>query len=124
MYGSSAAQGSRIASVLPGTTADTLLFTATMDTEVTRMYVANVSGGAALMDLYHVADGDTLSVGEALYFNKSIAVGDTFVLFSDAPNSGIQLKAGDTLWGASSVASALAFNIYGATASIAPGERQ
>ncbi len=123
MYGASAAQGSRLASVLPGTTADTLLFTATMDTEVTRLFVCNVSGGAAVMDLYHVDDGGIVAAACALFFNQSIAAGATLQVFADAPNSGIQLKAGDELWGNSSVASALAFNLYGVTASIAPGDK-
>lgn len=124
MYGSSAAQGSRLASVLPGDTADTLLFTATMDTEVTRLFVCNVSGGAATFDLYHVEAGDIVSAESALFFNQPVAIGETLQVFADAPNSGIQLKAGDELWGASSVGSALAFNLYGVTASIAPGDRQ
>lgn len=122
MYGASAAQGSRLASVLPGTTADTLLFTATMDTEVTRIFVCNVSGGAAAADLYHVQAGATLSLADAIFFNKSVAAGDTLQVFADATNSGIQLKAGDELWCAGP-ANALAFNVYGVTASIAPGDK-
>lgn len=119
----SAAQGSRLASVRPANTSDTLAFTATLDTEVTRVYVCNTSANARTFRLHHVNAGGSVSLDNALYYDKALAANDSFELFSDAPNSGLQLKTGDMLYVRSSNANDLAFNIYGVTADIAPYTR-
>lgn len=116
-----AAQGSRLASVLPTNTSDTTAFTATLDTEVTRMFVTNLTGGALTFRVHHVPSGQAVANQYALYYDHALAANDTFELFSDATNSGIQLKEGDFLSVRSSSGNGIAFNMYGVTASIAPG---
>ncbi len=119
--GNTSAQGSRLASLCPTTTSPELAFTAEMPTEVTRLYAANVTGGAVTMRLWHVEAGDSVADKYALLYDYSIAAGETLQLFADAPNSGIKLEEGDELHVRSASANALAFNFYGVTASIAPG---
>lgn len=116
-----AGQGSRLASLCPGDTAANLAFTATLDTEITRLLVTNLTAGALTFRIWHVAaaDSPTQPPESALYYDHAVAANDTFELRSDATNSGIQLKVDDELWIRSSSASALAFNLYGVTASIA-----
>lgn len=116
-----AAQGSRLASFRPLTGGDELMFTATLDTEVTRLFITNVSGGAAAFRLYHVVAGGTPAQANALFFDHVLAANDTFELLADAPNSGIQLKTDDMLYVRAAVGGTVAFNVYGVTASIAPG---
>lgn len=119
---SDAAQGSRLASLRPLTGGDELLFTATLDTEVTRLFVANVDPAASSMRLHHVVAGGSVSQDNALVFDLVVApASEPVQIFADTANAGIQLKAGDTLWVRSSTGGRLAFNLYGVTASIAPG---
>jgi hypothetical protein len=119
--GIEAAQGSRLASVLPTDTSNTTAFTATLDTEVTRMFVTNLSAGALTFRVFHVPADVVLGNVHALYYDHALAANDTFELFSDATNSGVQLKEGDTIVVRSSSGNNIAFNLYGVTASIAPG---
>lgn len=120
MYGASSGQGSRVASLCPSGTSPVLAFTATMDTELTRLFATNVSGGAATLRVHHVVDGDVVANANALFYDYALAAGTTLQVFAEAINSGIQMKAGDELHVRSSVADAIAFNIYGVTASQAP----
>lgn len=115
------AQGERLASLRPLTGSDELLFTTTLDTEVTRLFITNVDASDADMRLHHVAAGDAVSQDNALYYDFTVATGTTLQIFADAPNSGIQLKEGDALWVRSSTGGRLAFNMYGVTASQYPG---
>lgn len=115
-----AAQGERFFSVIPDGTGDVLAFTATLDTEMTRLYVCNTSSGALTFRLHHVDAGGSVSLGNALFYDKSIPANDTEQVFADATNSGIQLKAGEMIYVRASSADLLAFNGYGVTASIAP----
>lgn len=118
-----AAQGSRLAALCPADTDEAVAFTATLATEVTRLYVTNLSNGALTFRIWHVEadDAGLVSNEYALFYDKALPAHDTFELFADAPNSGIQLKEGDEIWVQSSSADEIAFNLYGVTASIAPG---
>lgn len=115
------AQGSRLASLRPLSGDDEMLFEATLDTEATRIFVTNVGGAATDMRLHHVADGDNPDQENALFYDYSIDTGQTLQVFADALNSGIQMKEGESLWVRSGVGGNLTFNVYGVTASIAPG---
>lgn len=119
--GVEAAQGSRLFSNRPAGTGDTLAFTAVMDTEVTRMFICNTTALAAAFRVYHCLAGDAPGVNNALFYDKQVAANDTYLLASDATNSGIQLKVGDTIYIKSGTGGALGFQAYGVTASIAPG---
>jgi hypothetical protein len=117
-----AAQGSRIASLRPLSGSDELLFTATLDTEVTRIFVANVDPSTSNFRLHHVVAGGTITQENALFYDVLIAPASApLQVIADAANSGIQLKTGDTLWVRSSTGGRLSINVYGVTTSIAPG---
>lgn len=116
-----AAQGLRLASVRPLTTADALAFTTFIDTEVTRALVVNNTASPVAFRLYHVPAGGAAGLDNALFYDKSVAANDTFIFASDANNSGVQLKEGDTIVVRSATGGALGFQIYGVTASIAQG---
>ena len=116
-----AAQGSRLAASVPSTAAtDTLLFTATLDTEVTRVFVCNLTGSARTFRFFHVDVGGTPATTNALFYDRALGANDTFILFADAPNSGIQLRTGDMIYARPSVANDIGFHLYGVTADIAP----
>ena len=114
-----AAQGLRLASVRPATAADTTAFTAFIDTEITRLFICNTSALARTFRLFHVPAGGAAGLDNALFYDKAVAANDVFNLASDAPNSGIQLKPGDTLGVRSSNANDLAFQVYGVTGRVA-----
>ena len=114
------ARGLRLASSLPGSTSDVLAFTATIDTEIKRVFVCNVSAASATFRIHHVGVSESVSATNALYYDKTLASNETFE-FSANTDDGIQLKPDESVYVRSSVASALSFNIYGVTADLAPG---
>lgn len=121
MNGMNAAQGERFASLCPADTDPAEAFMASLNTELTRIFVANVSGSVADARIWHVPAGGAVADQYALFYDVEIAAGETLQVFADAPSSGIQMKEGETLHVRSSAASALAFNVYGVVSSIAPG---
>ena len=114
------ANGSRLASISPAATTNTLAFTATVDTEITRVFCTNRTGSAITVRLYHVTEGATLADTDALIYDTSIAANSYVDLQAQAPGSGLHLEPGDTLYVRASAVS-MNFNIYGVTANIAPG---
>lgn len=115
-----AAQGSRLFSVRPANTSDTDAFEATLQTELTKLFVCNNTGGALTFRLHHVLAGGSASLDNALYYDKSVAANDTLIFGGDTPNGGIHMAEGDKLVVRSSSGNGLAFNGYGVTATIAP----
>jgi len=118
-----AAQGSRLALTTPGDTSNHDVFTAALPTELTRLLVCNVSALAATFRFFHVPFGGSSGSTNALFWDVSIATGATFDFAAGTDNAGPQLAVGDILAVRSGTANALTFNIYGVTASIAPGAR-
>lgn len=119
------AQGSRLFNTRPTDTADTLAFTATLNTELTKLLVCNTTGGAVTFRFYHLPEGVAVSsLDYALWYDKSVAANDTFIFGGETGNGGIQLEEGDTILVRSATANALAFQGYGITASIAPEQQQ
>lgn len=116
-----AAQGSRLASIRPAVTTDQLAFTATLDTEITRLLVCNNTAGAVAFRVYHVPAGGSPGLDNALYYDKTIAANDSFDFSIGAANAGIHLKTAEMLYVKTGTANALGFQVYGVTASIAPG---
>lgn len=116
------AQGSRLNTVIrPATTGETVAFVATLDTEITRVFVCNNTAGAVAFRLYHVPEGGVAGLDNALYYDKAVAANDTFTLGGDTNNGGIQLKTGESIVVRTATSNALGFHLYGVTASIAPG---
>lgn len=120
-----AAQGARLALSRPAAATDTIVFTASLPTEVTRIHVVNTTAGALTFRIHHVlnsAVAGSMVIGNANYYDKSVAANDTFDFSAMNDNSGLQLAPGDSI-GVRASALGLNFHIYGVTASIAPGSR-
>jgi len=115
------AQGSRLAVSRPSGTSAVTAFTATLATEITRIFVCNTSGSSKTFRLFHGESGDTFDEENALFWDVSVGADTTYEVFADSPNSGLALREGDILGVRSSAANGLTFSIYGVTASIAPG---
>ena len=107
--------GAQLAQVRPGVTTTTTLFSATLRTEVTCIFVANTSTASCSMSLYHDDDGTTYSEATALYNAKTVPVNDTIKIEANVPGSGLTIRAGGSLGCKSSVTNALTFTVYGIT---------
>lgn len=116
------ASGARLFSSLPANTSDTLVFTATVPTELTRLVVCNVTAGAATYRLWHVPEGTVGGpvAAHALRYDVSVAAAGFSELMIGGPNGAVHLGEGDMIYVRSGTASALAFNGYGVSADIAP----
>lgn len=115
-----AAQGSRLFSVRPADTAEATAFTASIQTELTKLFVCNNTAAPLAFRLWHVTNGDVSSLTNAIYYDKAVPANDTVIFGGDTPNGGIHLEEGDFLVVRSASANGLAFNGYGVTATIAP----
>ena len=114
-------KGSKLAAVTPSGTTAVTAFPATLPTEITRIFVCNVSGSACTFRLFHGADGDSFDTSNALYYDAAVPAGTTVEIFADSTNCGITLEATDILGVRSDTADGLTFSIYGVTAEITPG---
>jgi hypothetical protein len=115
----SLALGSLLAQVRPADTANLNAFTATLDTEVMLITVANTSGGAASCRIFHDDDAAIFDESTALFWDFPVAVDAPVIFQARAEGSGIQLVIGASMAVRSSVANALTFSIYGATETLA-----
>lgn len=111
------ASGSRLAKVSPAATTNTLAFTATIDTEITRVFVANRTASAITFRLSHVVVGGTLADSDALYYDVSVAANTTLDIKSETQGGGIHLEPGDMLYVRASAVN-MNFQIYGVTSDI------
>lgn len=116
-----AAEGSRLFSSRPADTAETTVFTASLATELMRLFICNNTGGAITFRVHHVPAGGAAGIDNALWYDKSIAANDTFQFGGDTNNGGIHLEEDDFIVVRASTGNALSFNGYGVTANIAPG---
>lgn len=112
--------GSRLASTRPAINTDTLAFTASMATEITRGFVVNVDSSAHTFRIYHVPAGGSPGSDNAIYWDKTVAANDTFDLQTSGGNSGIHMAENDMIYVRSNSAALVSFQIYGVTTSIAP----
>lgn len=111
------ARGSQLAQVRPSGTSASAAFTATIPTEVTRIFITNTTGSAAAFSLYHDDDGTTFDQTTALFFGVSVTA-NTTTEFQCDPGAGIQMRAGGALAVQTDTGSALTFSIYGITAEV------
>lgn len=114
------ASGARLAAARPLTGSDTLLFTASIDTEVTRLMLCNITTGAVLFRLHHVVAGGSVAQENALYYDKSLAANDTLAIVAEVENGGIKLAPGDALWVRSPTGGSITYTAYGITAHTSP----
>lgn len=119
MISGSNAQGSRLAVLRPDSTDMTLAFTASINTEITNIFVANTTGSTATFRICHVGPLDIADENNALFWDVEVLSGDTQIIFADSPNAGVTLAVDDTLHVRTDTADALTFTLYGVTATIA-----
>ncbi len=112
------AQGSRLAQTRPADTNAATAFTATINTEVTRVTVCNVTSSATTFRLFHAEDAESLNEDTALYWDVALAANTTIDILSESNNAGITLKATDKLGVRSGTADAVNFTVYGVTAAV------
>lgn len=113
------ASGSLLAQVRPADMAVATLFTATLATEVTLIIVANTTASAATFRLFHAADGSTFTEATAIYWDVSVAAGESFVFSANVPGAGIQMGRAHALGVRVNTASALTISAYGVTEKLA-----
>lgn len=113
------AQGSQLAQLRPGDTANATAYTAVIDTEVTKIVICNTTGSPVAARVFHDDDGTTFDQTTALYYDKSVPANDTIVLEAATLGAGVQVQIGGSIGVRSATGSALTFTIYGVTASIA-----
>ncbi len=90
-----------------------------MGTEVTRVVVCNVSGGAATYRLHHDANGAVYDATNAVRWDVSVPVGEFSDFVAESEGAGLQMEAGDSIGGQISAANALTISIYGVTERVA-----
>ncbi len=117
------ALGSRVALVRPSVTSIVTAFTATLNTEITRIHVCNVGAAARTFNLFHIESGGSFGVANALIYQKTVNQNDFFTLEAECGSSGIMLIPGDSLGVQSSAADDLVYHFYGVTSSVAPNYR-
>lgn len=120
MIQSDAAKAQRLASAAPANTSNATLFTATLITEITRLHVCNLTGGAATFRLWHVPAGGAVADQYALIYDFSMAANDWLAQENFNVGTGLVLEPGDFLVIRSGTAGALAFNLYGLTPEVSP----
>jgi hypothetical protein len=113
------ALGSRLAVLRPTDTTAATIFTASLNTEITKIFVANVTSGALTFRLFHGASGDSYDQDNALYYDVNVAANATMVLEGMSPNCGIMMQPDEILGVRSSAGNGLNFSVYGVTAPIA-----
>ena len=113
------AQGSRLAVTRPSDTTAATAFTASVNTEVTRIVVCNTSGVASSFRLFHGASGDSYDEANALFWDHPVPANGTVDIYADSANSGISMQPDEILGVRSGNANALTFSVYGVTAVIA-----
>tara|TARA_B100000989_G_C19359720_1_gene392713 strand:- start:50 stop:394 length:345 start_codon:yes stop_codon:yes gene_type:complete len=111
------AQGSQLAQTRPSGTSAAAAFTATVPTEITRIFIANTTGSTAAFSIFHDDDGSTFDQTTALFSGVSIN-GNTTTEFSCNPGAGIQMRPDGKLAVQTDTGSALTFSIYGITAQV------
>lgn len=114
------ASGARLAAARPLTGSDTLLFQASIDTEITHLLLCNITAGAVTFRVHHVASGGSVTQENALFYDKSLAANDTFRMIAEAENAGIKLAPGDALWVRSPTGGSITYTAYGITAHTSP----
>lgn len=113
------ALGSRLAVLRPANTTAATIFTASLNTEITKIFVANVTAGTLTFRVFHGASGDSYDEDTALYYDVAIDANATVEIFADTPNGGIMMQEGEILGVRSSSGNGLNFSVYGVVAPIA-----
>lgn len=108
------AAGSQLAQARASASAATL-FSASMRTEITRIFVTNTTTSSATFRLYHDDDGSTYDESTALFWDATVEGKSTVEIVSDTDNGGIVLAGSGNLGMYGGTDLALTFTVYGVT---------
>lgn len=109
--------GQLLAQGVGGLTA-TVVYTAPIDTEITRIVVANTTGAMATFRLFLDRSGSaSFTAANALAWDFNVGANDRFVDVSD-PGSGYVVETGGRIAFRASAASTLTFSMFGFTDNI------
>ena len=110
------ASGSQLAQARPANTSTATAFTATKQTEITRIIIANTTASATTFSLYHDDDGSTYDQTTAVVYSASLAANTTQFIDGFGAGCGLMIRSGGTLGIQSGTSSACTFTIYGVAA--------
>lgn len=105
--------GSLLAQARPANTTAATAYTASIQTEITRIVVANTSGGAATFRIFHDDDGSTYDQTTALYYDIAAAADTTYTIEAAGQGTGLFVAPTGTIGVRTSVNSAFTFSLYG-----------
>jgi hypothetical protein len=97
----------------PSTVTDVVVFTATVRTEITTLFLANTTATAATVRVYHDDDGSTMSDDTILLPDVSVPPKTAIVLEAAELYGGINVSPGGTVGIGQGTASAINFTAYG-----------
>lgn len=98
-------------------------FTASLNTEITRIVVVNTGNSNITMRLFHNDTGTTYSNAYALYWDITIQGSETLVIEAPAAGSGIHVQRGGSIGIQFSDPNVANTSIYGVTETLAERPR-
>ena len=110
------APGSLLGQVRPAKTDAATLVTASLRTEITKIFVCNNSGSGSTFRIFHDVGGSTFDQGNCLYYDTAINANTTTVIEMGSFFGGINLAPADQLGVRSGNADAITFSAYGVVA--------
>ena len=110
------AAGLQLVQSRPANTSTATAFTATKQTEITRIIIANTTASATTFSLYHDDDGTTYDQTTAIVYSAALAANTTQFIDGFGAGGGLMVKKSGTLGIQSGTASACTFTVYGVTA--------
>lgn len=113
--GSNRVQAAQLAQVRPSGISTTVVFTAVLATTITRVQLANSTGSAVNVSLYHDDDGTTFDKTTVIYPGVSVAANTMAAIEAQSIDSGITLAAGGSLGALTSTSDAVTITLYGVT---------
>jgi len=112
------ALASQLAQLRPADVIANLAYSASIQTEITRIVICNTVGTAQTFSIYHDDNGTTYNDDTALYKDSPIAANETLTVQLQNDGGGISVAAGGSIAVQSNLAGALNFTLYGITTRI------
>lgn len=100
----------------PANTTAATIYTASVRTEITAIYVCNTTGTAATYRIFHDDDGTTYDQTTALFYDVSLPANTTDIISLNAKGGGLTMSKDGTIGIRTGTNDALTFSVYGITA--------
>jgi len=107
------AAGSQLAQVRPAVTTAVTLYIASLRTQITSIKVCNTSVSARVFRLFHDDDAGAFSEGTAVYWDKTVPIGDTIEINALSEHGGLNVAKDGQVGARSDQSSGLTFTLYG-----------